>query len=123
MHKQAFKAAEAANCAAEQGKYWEMHSWIFANPKGLGSEDLSRHAQALGLDLGRFQQCLDSGKQADEIRTDIADGRQAGVRGTPTFFLGLTNPNDSKVIALITLRGAKPFPSFKEAIESLLSSK
>ncbi|MCH7923672.1 MAG: thioredoxin domain-containing protein, partial [Nitrospinae bacterium] len=58
LHPNAFKAAEAANCSAEQGKYWEMHARLFANQRALGPEDLSGHAEALGLDLSKFQPCL-----------------------------------------------------------------
>ncbi|MDA2916915.1 DsbA family protein [Nitrospinae bacterium AH_259_B05_G02_I21] len=123
IHKDAFKAAEAANCAGEQGKYWEMHSRLFANRTALALKDLSGYAKALGLDMARFQQCLDSGKQAKEIRKDIADARKAGVRGTPTFFLGLTEPGKPTVKSLRVIRGARPYSSFKEAIDSLLSSK
>lgn len=123
IHREAFKAAEAANCAGEQDKYWEMHDRLFANQRALGLKDLGDHARALGLDMATFHRCLSSGKQATEIRKDIADGLRAGVRGTPTFFLGLTEPNDSKVKALRVIRGAQPYTRFKEAIDSLLPSQ
>lgn len=122
IHKEAFKAHEAANCAGEQGKYWEMHALLFANQRALRLEDLPRHAGVLGLNLPTFERCLDSGKHAIEIRKDITDGVKAGVRGTPTFFLGFTEPNGSKVKALRMLRGAQPYSKFKEAIDSLLAS-
>ena len=120
IHKEAFKAAEAANCAGEQGKYWEMHDRLFANQNALGLKDLSKHAETLGLDLPKFQQCLDSGREAAKIRKDMADGQKAGVQGTPTFFLGLTEPNGTEVKALRMITGAQPYNNFKEAIESLL---
>jgi protein-disulfide isomerase len=123
IHKEAFKAAEAANCSGEQGKYWEMHSRLFGHQKALKEKDWSGHAQALGLDLGKFKECLVSGKYTDEIRRDIAEGRKAGVRGTPTFLLGLTKPDAPMVIATQLIRGAQPYSRFKEVIESLLSSK
>jgi protein-disulfide isomerase len=121
IHKEAFKAAEAAHCAGEQGKYWEMHDQLFAHQKALGLEGLLLHAQGLGIDLQDFRRCLDSGKHATKIRKDIADGQKAGVRATPTFFLGLTEPNDSKVKALRVIRGAQPYARFKEAIDGLLA--
>ena len=77
-----------------------MHDRLFANQEALGLKDLSQHAQVLGLNLLGFEQCLNSGKQATEIRKDIADGQKAGVQGTPTFFLGRTEPNDPKVKVL-----------------------
>ncbi|MBI4488594.1 MAG: DsbA family protein [Deltaproteobacteria bacterium] len=121
IHPEAFKAAEAANCSGEQGKYWEMHDRLFANQRALGLKDLPLHAQELGLDLPSFQQCLGSGRQASEIRKDMADGMRAGVRGTPTFFFGYTESNDPKVKALKVLTGAQPYAAFREAIENLLS--
>jgi protein-disulfide isomerase len=123
LHSEAFKAARAAHCAGEQNKYWEMHARLFTHQKALKEKDWSGHARTLGLDLGKFQECLDSEKYTDEIRKDIADGRQAGVRGTPTFFLGLTKPNAPAITATLMVRGAQPYALFKEAIESLLSPK
>jgi len=123
IHSQAFKAAEAALCAGEQGKYWDMHDRLFSNQEALGPGDLVAHGQAMGLDPAVFQQCLDSGRTAAKIRKDFAEGRQAGVGGTPTFFLGTVDDTGSsmKVIAVIT--GARPFSSFKEAIDSALSAQ
>jgi protein-disulfide isomerase len=123
IHKDAFKAAEAAHCAGEQGKYWEMHDRLFANQRALGPKDLPQHAQALGLDVSKFQQCLESGKHAARIRKDLEDGRRAGVTGTPGFVLGVTEPNDPKVKVLRVIKGAQPYTSFRDAIESILSSQ
>ena len=83
IHKLAFKAAEAANCAGEQGKYWEMHGRLFANQQAF--EPWAPHAEALGLDVARFETCLSTGKYADEIRRDMAQAATAGVTGTPAF--------------------------------------
>ena len=122
IHKEAFKAAEAAHCAGEQGKYWEMHDRLYNNQRALGPKDLPQHAQALGLDVPKFQQCLESGKHAARIRKDLEEGQQAGVTGTPGFFLGLTEPNDPRVKVLRVLKGAQPYSSFKNTIDALLSS-
>jgi len=123
LHPNAFKAAEAANCAGEQGKYWEMHDILFANNKALSPKDLTKHAEAIGLDMPKFQECLDSGKNAAEIRKDMAEGMGAGVKGTPTSFLGLTGPDGSKIKVTKILRGAIPYSNFKEAIEGVISPK
>ena len=123
IHAQAFKAAEAARCAGEQGKYWEMHDRIFANQKAMAPADLVNHAQTLGVDLPRFQQCLDSGKNVPKVRADLADGEKAGVNGTPTFFFGLTEKNGPTVKAARKLVGAQPYGAFKEAVDSLLVSQ
>jgi len=95
IHPRAFKAAEAAHCAGEQGKYWEMHDRLSANQRQLAPGDLTSHAQAVGPDAAAFQGCLDSGKYSAHIRTDMLAGQRAGVRGTPTFFLGVQASNDA----------------------------
>ena len=122
IHPLAFKAAETTHCAAEQGQYWEMHDRLFANQTTLARKDLSAHAQALGLDVGAFDQCLDSGKQAARIRRDVADSQKAGSRGTPIFFLGVTDPSSAQLKAVRVIRGAFPYDTFKDAIEELLAA-
>ncbi|PYM41006.1 MAG: disulfide bond formation protein DsbA [Candidatus Rokuibacteriota bacterium] len=122
IHGDAFKAAEAAHCAGEQGKYWEMHDRLFANQRALGGAQLPVHAQALGLTAQAFGECLDSGKYAAEIRKDLEDGQKAGVRGTPTFFLGLTDAKTGQVRVVKMIVGAQPYARFKEAIEALLAA-
>ena len=122
IHKQAFKLAEMAHCAGEQGKYWEMHDQFFTNQKTLKPENWEAYGQVAGLEKLSFQQCIDSGRYASEIRKDMAEGQKAGVRSIPTFLLGFTEP-DGKVKAVKMITGAQPYASFKEAIDSLLSQK
>ncbi len=123
IHKQAFKAHEAANCAGDQGKYWEMHNKLFANQRKMRREDLSAYAKSIGLNLSAFEGCLDRGKYVKEIRKDIAAAVNAGIRGTPTFLLGYTESDPSKVKAVKMLRGAQPYPQFKQAIDGLSASE
>lgn len=122
IHPAAVKAAEAPHCAAEGGKYWEMHERLFANPKALAPGDLVVHAEALGLDSQAFRRCLESGKYASRVSEARAEGERAGVRGTPSFFLGLTEPNSGTITAVTALRGAQPLAKFEEAIEKLLAA-
>jgi protein-disulfide isomerase len=121
IHRDAVKAAEAAKFAGAQGRYWGMHDRLFSNPQALDLENLSGHAKALGLDVAKFDECLDTLRYASKIRQSFAEGLQAGVRGTPTFFLGQTAP-DGSVKARRVMRGAQRYPVFKEAIEAMLSS-
>src|SRR5256885_17253561 len=114
INPSAYRPKEAASGGGDQGKYGEMHTRLLGNQNGWGLTELPQHAQALGLDLPRFQQCLDSGKHAGKIRSDLADGQKAGVQGTPTFFLGLTEPNDPKVKAVRIIRGAQPYTRSEE---------
>jgi protein-disulfide isomerase len=112
MHAEAPKAAEASHCADEQGKFWEMHDKMFANQRALKIEDLKGYAGELGLDGAAFASCLDSGKYADDIEKDKADGEMAGVSGTPAFFING-----------VFLNGARPFEQFKEVIDAELKAK
>ena len=121
IHKLAFKAAEAANCAGEQGKFWEMHDRLFANQKTL--EPWKAHAEAVGLDVSKFEGCLNAGQQAGEIRKDMAEAQKAGVTGTPLFFLAYTDPSSSKVKTVVRLSGAQPFSAFKAEIDKLLDEQ
>jgi protein-disulfide isomerase len=121
IHPHAFKAAEAALCAGDQGKYWEMHGRLFANQRALEPGQLAAHAQAVGLDEATFAQCLAGGTKAAKIRKDLADGAKAGVTGTPAFFLGVADGATVKVVRFI--RGAQAFASFKEAIDGALAAQ
>jgi protein-disulfide isomerase len=122
IHPLAMKAAEATHCAGDQGKYWEMHDRLFANQREIARPDLSKHAQALALDVAAFDQCLDNGKSAARIRKDMAQAQSLQVNGTPTFFLGVTDPNSSQVKG-VRMSGAQPYQAFKAAIDRLLSSE
>ena len=110
-----------ANCAGEQGKYWEMHDRLYANQKSL--EPWSAHAEAIGLDVTAFQDCVNAGKQAEEVRRDMAEAQKAGVTGTPAFFLAYTDPSSSKVKTVTGMKGAQPFAAFKAAIDRLLAEQ
>ena len=124
IHKNAFKAAEAAQCAGEQNKFWEMHDRLFANQNALEPPMLAAHAQAVGVDAKKFQQCLDSGKYAAAIRKDIAEASKYGISGTPTSVIGYTQPNDPKTIKVVkVIRGAQNIAAFKEALDSLYNEK
>jgi protein-disulfide isomerase len=122
-HPHAFKAAVAAQCAGEQNKFWEMHRRLFDLQDTRYFNDWSHHAQMLVLDSTKFMQCLDSQATASKVRNGIANGKSAGVEVTPTFFLGYTEPNVSKIKTLQQIVGAKPYITFKEAFDGLLSTQ
>ena len=122
IHPHAVKAHEGAHCAGEQGKYWPMHDRLFHSQKALAAADLRAHAGALGLDTGRFQECLDDGRHATTVRQRLAQGKKATVRGTPTFFVGLTDTAQPTIRAVKVIRGAQPYHVFRDAIEELLAA-
>jgi protein-disulfide isomerase len=113
FHQYAQKAAEAAECADEQGKFWEYHDILFQKQSEwatVGESKFKEYAQQLGLNTQKFNQCLDSGKYANEVQKDYNDGLKYGVSGTPTFFI-----NGIKVV------GAQPYSVFEQIIEQELS--
>jgi protein-disulfide isomerase len=121
IHPYAVKAHEAAHCAGEEGKYWEMHDQLFANQKALQAEHLAGYARKAGVsDDAAFQACVESGKYHKLAQRSIAEGTKAGVRGTPSFLLGLTD-GEGNVQVLKLIRGAQPYPVFQEHITNLLT--
>ena len=86
-HAHAVTAAEAAECAHRQGRFWEYHDALFEDRDTLTVERLRAHAVDLGLDARAFGQCLDDGAAHDIVARDLLDGLQNGVSGTPTFFV------------------------------------
>lgn len=88
MHIFAMPAAEASECAAQQGKFWEAVDRLYAANGELGDESLERYARELGLNIAKFKACRESGETRAVIQRDAEDGKALGVRGTPTFFLG-----------------------------------
>jgi len=119
-HPKAFKAAEAAECANQQGKFWEMHARLFANQQALDPGDFLSHAKAVGIEEFAFQKCLSGGAKA-KIKRDFNDGVKAGVGGTPTFLIG-TAEKDGKVRVMKTLSGAQTTESFTAALDEVLAA-
>ena len=109
-HAEAFKAAEAAHCAGEQGKYWEMHDAMFVDIRKLQVPQLKQTARTLGLDGAAFDQCLDSSRHAANVRQDAQEGERIGVNSTPTFYI-----NGRPLV------GAQPFEAFKQVIDEELA--
>lgn len=107
IHPNAQKAAEAAQCAHEQGKFDQYHDRLFLNQNRLSVTDLKNHAAAINLDTQRFDNCLDSGEYEEEVLSDAADALAAGASGTPTFFF-----NGNRVDGVITEEGFKQIIDF-----------
>ena len=139
FHQQAQKASEAAECAGEQGQYWEMHDKLFENQKALTVPSLKQYAAGLGLNTADFDSCLDSGKFAQNVQDDFKEGQVATVSGTPSFFLiapkkdvdvetlkGLSNgqtlvygesPDGKDVVFKIV--GAQPYTQFVPVLNAM----
>ena len=110
LHPQARKAAEAARCAQDQGKFWDYHDALFANASKLGPEQLKTYAQQVGLDLPSFERCLASGTHAAAVQKSVDEGMRLGVTGTPAFFI------NGELVS-----GAQPVESFARVIERELA--
>jgi protein-disulfide isomerase len=108
QHVNARKAAEAAEAAREQGKYWEYASVLFRNQSALGVDKLRQYASEVGLNRARFDASLDSGKLADKVQRDVIDGRKLGIHGTPTIYINGKRISDNS------------YESVKSAVESAL---
>ena len=87
VHPHAVRAAEAAECAGGQGKFWPMHDLLFDNQGHLKLQHLHRYAERLDLDLARFTAEMDDEIYLQRVREHIAGGRESGARNTPTFFV------------------------------------
>ena len=116
-------AAQAAYCAGDQGKFWEMHDIIFANQTGenVGAytdRRLAAFAEELDLDMGEFNSCFDSGKYADMVEQDAKDGLLAGIQATPSFVMTYTVNGETKTKII---EGAQPYDSFQAEIEAALA--
>ena len=122
VHPQAFKEAEAARCAGEQGKYWEMHDRLLKNQRPQVVNELPSQAVGLGLEVARFQQCLDSGTYAVQVRKDLKEGAKYSIQGTPTFFVGTLDSQGLRMKAVILLYGAQLYPAFQKALDRMLST-
>src|SRR5262245_23868875 len=121
IHRFAFKAAEATHCAKEQGKFWEMRDRLFDQQKAL--EPWKPHAEALKLDVAKFEECLSSGRHAPAIRKSMAEAQKAGVTGTPAFLIAVTDPADkTKVKGISTVKGAQPYDTFKAELDRALAA-
>ena len=99
------QTAQGTECAGEQGQFWEMHDMIF--DKGA---DVKSHVEELGLDVGAFNECLDSGKYASLVQQDTTEAKANGIRGTPGFLI------NGKLVS-----GAQPFENFKQVIDAELA--
>ena len=117
IHPEAMVAAMAAQCAADQGKYWQYHDKIFREQDRGSDEvvrfkvaDLKKWGTAIGLDAAALNACIDSSRYKDEVAKDYAHGAAVGVQGTPMFFI------NGRAVA-----GAQPFPVFKKIIDEFFN--
>ena len=110
IHPNAKPAAVAANCAGEQGRYWDYFNLLYGDSRGLGTAMYQTYAKEVGLNLSSFTSCIKSGKYDKEISLDIQDGERMGVDGVPAFLI------DGTLIS-----GLQPYETFQQAIDEELN--
>jgi protein-disulfide isomerase len=104
------KAAEAGQCAFDQGRFWDYHDLLYAKAPALSISDLKSYAAQVGLNPAQFNQCLDSGQDKAKVDQSLSEARQEGFIGTPSFLI-----NNQKLI------GPAPFGQFKSRINAILA--
>ncbi len=115
LGQQSVWASEAAECAAEQGKFWEYHNWLYGNQAPetdlayYSKANLTKYAGKVGINTSQFASCLNTDKYAKRVADNLAEGQKDGVTGTPTVFI-----NGQKIV------GAQPYANFQSVIDSLL---
>jgi protein-disulfide isomerase len=124
LHPDALKTHEAAACAGDQGKYWQMHDLLFTNSPARDASQLTASANMIGVDTKKFEACLNGGNggtHAAAIRESIVRMQELGVAGTPLVLIGLTPAPGTPMKVVSYVYGAKPFPEFKTAIDAALA--
>ncbi len=117
------KISEAAHCAGEQGRYWELHDKLFENYGKYSDPELADYVQQAGADPTIFEKCVESDRYAKLVRDSMEQGAVAGVDGTPTFMLGVIDPADpTKLKTVRTLVGAQSLDQFRAALDAVIEN-
>ena len=119
IHAAAAPAAEAAHCAGDQGRFWDMHAALLGGAADLTAGGIERRAQALGLDLARFDECVAHGKYAAVIRAHQVEADRAGIDGTPGFVIGRAAHGE---LEGVRVEGALPYEEFDSLLRELLAA-
>ena len=115
----AIRAAEAAHCASDQGKFWEMHEEIMEEQQHI--QDINYFANSINLEMDKFKECMESGKYAGMVNENIALASNFEIPSVPNFIIGEIDPgNPKKVKGISYIRGAKPYTQFKQEIDRAL---
>ena len=116
IHPNAEQAAEAGRCAREQGQFWEMRSWMQANPTQLDLEHLKEQAIEMRMDIERFRHCLATARYKKTIKLAVEDAHSLHITGTPTFVIGKT----AAIVDGEVVIGAVPYQTFEDKLNALL---
>jgi protein-disulfide isomerase len=120
LHPAAIRAHEAGRCAADQGRFWEMHATLFSPAGSHTPELLEQRAAGAGLEMTAYRECVSSGRHNEGVRRSVRNGEALGIQGTPSFAIGVRNPDTGEVRVLQAISGAQPFETFARALEAAL---
>jgi protein-disulfide isomerase len=120
LHPHAHRAAVAARCAGEQGRFWEMRTNLVRNASVLTPEFITSAARQLNLEPSKFDACLGSGKHDADIKRDVSDAGSVGITGTPSFVIGRTSASAFEGVKVV---GAQPYAFFDTRLKQLLAEK
>ena len=120
IHAAAAPAAEAAHCAGEQGKFWDMHAALLGGPADLPGGGIERRAHAVGLDMTRFDECLARHKYSAVIAAHEQEADAAGIDGTPGFVVGRAAHGE---LTGVRVEGALPYEQFDSLLRELLATR
>ena len=123
MHPFAQPAARAAHCAGEQGKFWEMHNSLFTDQRALQPQDIAGRATKLGLDMTKFNDCVNSSKYSSEIDVSVKAAEKMNINGTPSFVMGTFGDNKNVMKVEKSIVGAYPFEKFQADLDDLLKEQ
>jgi protein-disulfide isomerase len=122
LHPDAYRSHEAASCAGDQGKFWELHSKLFETPLKT-VDQLNGLAQSTGLDMTAFRACMDSGKYANAVKESVERIQKMNINGTPMFLIGKTPSGSQPMTVSKVIEGAQPYEVFKRAIDEVAAGK
>jgi protein-disulfide isomerase len=121
-HVNSALAAQAARCAGDQGKFWQMHDMLFAAQPAPSETNLTSYASSLGLDMQKFSACFSGGAYADAIRQSANGARSMGLHGTPSFLTGLMSDDGNFLRTTNVIVGIESFDALKESVDELLAT-
>lgn len=122
LHPGAIRAHEAAHCASEQGRFWDLHGRLFSAPGSHTDAALDARATEAGLDLPAFRACLASGRTTAAIRQSVDAVVKLGANGTPVFFIGLRDRGTNEVRVVQAVAGAQPYDAFAKILDAVVAS-
>jgi protein-disulfide isomerase len=120
IHPDAFRAAQAARCAADQGQFWTMRDTMGANPGKLDMESLVADASNLKMNADTFRTCVQSEKYREAVQTDVLEAMKIGAEATPTFVIGQSTPQGVDGELLV---GSQPYSAFMRAFSKVDAAK